>query len=152
MNYLRTLDPIIPIHLHSRRRHNYTATANYLSANGCFLLLTGVAVSASVFTITAMSIDRYLAIRHPMSRKIINRRTTRKVSCVTDMLPYVEQIQLSPTVPIKALKLFPPSTFSMQIEFHKLSLSISTLNLNCCHLTLISLSPLTHLRYVASIH
>ncbi|CAG7732484.1 unnamed protein product [Allacma fusca] len=26
-----------------------------------------------------MSIDRYLAIRHPMSRKIINRRTTRKV-------------------------------------------------------------------------
>ncbi|KAJ4428934.1 hypothetical protein ANN_25930 [Periplaneta americana] len=36
-----------------------------------------VSVGASVFTITAMSIDRYLAIRHPMAfRKIFNRTTT----------------------------------------------------------------------------
>ncbi|XP_052121994.1 orexin/Hypocretin receptor type 1-like isoform X2 [Frankliniella occidentalis] len=37
----------------------------------------GVSVSASVFTITAMSIDRYLAIRHPMAfRKVFNRKST----------------------------------------------------------------------------
>ncbi|GFG31518.1 hypothetical protein Cfor_05628, partial [Coptotermes formosanus] len=36
-----------------------------------------VSVGASVFTITAMSIDRYMAIRHPMAfRKIFNRSTT----------------------------------------------------------------------------
>lgn len=39
--------------------------------------MQGVSVGASVFTITAMSIDRYLAIRHPMAfRKIFNRTTT----------------------------------------------------------------------------
>ncbi|KAJ1519704.1 hypothetical protein ONE63_004965 [Megalurothrips usitatus] len=37
----------------------------------------GVSVSASIFTITAMSIDRYLAIRHPMAfRKVFNRKST----------------------------------------------------------------------------
>ncbi|XP_047002140.1 gastrin/cholecystokinin type B receptor-like [Schistocerca americana] len=45
--------------------------------------IQGVAVGASVFTITAMSIDRYLAIRHPMAfRKIFNRRTTIAVIVV----------------------------------------------------------------------
>ena len=44
-------------------------------------LFSGVAVGASVFTITAMSIDRYLAIRYPMAfRKIFNRKTTILVS------------------------------------------------------------------------
>ncbi|RLU16307.1 hypothetical protein DMN91_012067 [Ooceraea biroi] len=39
--------------------------------------LQGVAVAASVFTITAMSIDRYLAIRNPMAfRRVFNRRST----------------------------------------------------------------------------
>jgi hypothetical protein len=39
--------------------------------------LQGVSVGASVFTITAMSIDRYMAIRHPMAfRKVFNRSTT----------------------------------------------------------------------------
>ncbi|XP_068082551.1 galanin receptor 2b-like [Anabrus simplex] len=39
--------------------------------------LQGVSVGASVFTITAMSIDRCLAIRHPMAfRKIFSRTTT----------------------------------------------------------------------------
>ncbi|KDR22267.1 Orexin receptor type 1, partial [Zootermopsis nevadensis] len=43
--------------------------------------LQGVSVGASVFTITAMSIDRYLAIRHPMAfRKIFNKTTTLFVS------------------------------------------------------------------------
>ncbi len=38
-------------------------------------------MSASVFTITAMSIDRYLAIRHPMAfRKVFNRKSTIFVS------------------------------------------------------------------------
>jgi hypothetical protein len=46
----------------------------------CLIIIPGVSVSASVFTITAMSLDRYIAIRHPMSRKIITRRTTTKVS------------------------------------------------------------------------
>lgn len=39
--------------------------------------LVGVAVAASVFTISAMSIDRYLAIRSPMAfRRVFNRRST----------------------------------------------------------------------------
>ncbi|XP_029048023.2 neuropeptide FF receptor 1-like [Osmia bicornis bicornis] len=39
--------------------------------------LQGVAVAASVFTITAMSIDRYLAIRSPMAfRRVFNRKST----------------------------------------------------------------------------
>ncbi|KAG7213619.1 hypothetical protein KM043_002870 [Ampulex compressa] len=39
--------------------------------------LQGVAVAASVFTITAMSIDRYLAIRSPIAfRRVFNRRST----------------------------------------------------------------------------
>ncbi|XP_033610808.1 neuropeptide FF receptor 2 isoform X3 [Cryptotermes secundus] len=43
----------------------------------CLLCCSRVSVGASVFTITAMSIDRYLAIRHPMAfRKIFNRTTT----------------------------------------------------------------------------
>ncbi|KAJ9590229.1 hypothetical protein L9F63_016649, partial [Diploptera punctata] len=42
--------------------------------------LQGVSVGASVFTITAMSIDRYLAIRHPMAfGKIFNKTTTSSV-------------------------------------------------------------------------
>lgn len=37
----------------------------------------GVAVAASVFTITAMSIDRYLAIRSPIAfRRVFNRKST----------------------------------------------------------------------------
>lgn len=41
------------------------------------LYLVGVAVAASVFTISAMSIDRYLAIRSPMAfRRVFNRRST----------------------------------------------------------------------------
>lgn len=40
-------------------------------------LFVGVAVAASVFTITAMSIDRYLAIRSPMAfRRVFNRKST----------------------------------------------------------------------------
>ncbi|XP_076659816.1 QRFP-like peptide receptor [Halictus rubicundus] len=39
--------------------------------------LQGVAVAASVFTITAMSIDRYLAIRNPIAfRRVFNRKST----------------------------------------------------------------------------
>ncbi|XP_050545008.1 QRFP-like peptide receptor isoform X2 [Daktulosphaira vitifoliae] len=39
--------------------------------------LQGVSVGASVFTIAAMSIDRYLAIEHSMSfRKVLNRKST----------------------------------------------------------------------------
>lgn len=39
--------------------------------------LQGVAVAASVFTITAMSIDRYLAIRSPIAfRRVFNRKST----------------------------------------------------------------------------
>ncbi|XP_071448613.1 orexin receptor type 2-like [Hetaerina americana] len=45
--------------------------------------LQGVSVGASVFTITAMSIDRYLAIRHPMAfRKVFNRKSTLMVIVV----------------------------------------------------------------------
>ncbi|XP_017766319.1 PREDICTED: orexin receptor type 1-like [Eufriesea mexicana] len=39
--------------------------------------LQGVAVAASVFTITVMSIDRYLAIRSPIAfRRVFNRKST----------------------------------------------------------------------------
>ncbi|CAL7934315.1 unnamed protein product [Xylocopa violacea] len=39
--------------------------------------LQGVAVAASIFTITAMSIDRYLAIRNPIAlRRVFNRKST----------------------------------------------------------------------------
>ncbi|KAL2722047.1 RYamide receptor-like [Vespula maculifrons] len=39
--------------------------------------LQGVAVAASVYTITAMSIDRYLAIRSPIAfRRVFNRKST----------------------------------------------------------------------------
>ncbi|XP_043474587.1 orexin receptor type 2-like isoform X2 [Leptopilina heterotoma] len=42
-----------------------------------FFYLQGVAVAASVFTITAMSIDRYLAIRSPIAfRRVFNKKTT----------------------------------------------------------------------------
>ncbi|XP_044007240.1 QRFP-like peptide receptor [Aphidius gifuensis] len=42
-----------------------------------FYYLQGVAVAASVFTITAMSIDRYLAIRSPIAlRRVFNRKST----------------------------------------------------------------------------
>ncbi|XP_012225818.1 RYamide receptor-like [Linepithema humile] len=45
--------------------------------------LQGVAVAASVFTITAMSIDRYLAIRSPITfRRIFNRKSTLLVILV----------------------------------------------------------------------
>lgn len=41
------------------------------------LSFIGVAVAASVFTIMAMSIDRYLAIRSPMAfRRVFNRKST----------------------------------------------------------------------------
>ncbi|CAG5108616.1 Similar to Npffr2: Neuropeptide FF receptor 2 (Mus musculus) [Cotesia congregata] len=42
-----------------------------------FYYLQGVAVAASVFTITAMSVDRYLAVRSPMDlHRMFNRKTT----------------------------------------------------------------------------
>ena len=42
-----------------------------------YFIFTGVAVAASVFTITAMSIDRYLAIRSPIAfRRVFNRKST----------------------------------------------------------------------------
>ncbi|XP_008553158.2 gastrin/cholecystokinin type B receptor-like [Microplitis demolitor] len=42
-----------------------------------FFYLQGVAVAASVFTITAMSIDRYLAIRSPIAlHRVFNRKST----------------------------------------------------------------------------
>ncbi|KAJ8672508.1 hypothetical protein QAD02_003767 [Eretmocerus hayati] len=45
-----------------------------------FFYLQGVAVAASVFTITAMSVDRFLAIRNPIDfRKIFNRKSTKIV-------------------------------------------------------------------------
>lgn len=45
------------------------------------ILSIGVSVGASVFTIAAMSIDRYLAIEHSMSfRKVLNRKSTIYVS------------------------------------------------------------------------
>lgn len=48
-----------------------------------FILFIGVSVGASVFTIAAMSIDRYLAIEHSMSfRKVLNRKSTIYVSLI----------------------------------------------------------------------
>ncbi|OXA57810.1 neuropeptide FF receptor 2 [Folsomia candida] len=42
--------------------------------------MQGVAVGASVFTLTAMSLDRYLAIRHPLKRKnFVTKKLTLKV-------------------------------------------------------------------------
>ncbi|XP_015365680.1 PREDICTED: orexin receptor type 2-like [Diuraphis noxia] len=47
--------------------------------------LQGVSVGASVFTIAAMSIDRYLAIEHSMSfRKVLNRKSTIYVRMVRE--------------------------------------------------------------------
>ncbi|XP_069678709.1 QRFP-like peptide receptor [Periplaneta americana] len=64
--------------------------------------LQGVSVGASVFTITAMSIDRYLAIRHPMAfRKIFNRTTTLFVIVV---------------LWIVALSIFAPLIWVRQVE------------------------------------
>lgn len=52
-----------------------------LFLNSYFISFTGVSVGASVFTIAAMSIDRYLAIEHSMSfRKVLNRKSTIYVS------------------------------------------------------------------------
>lgn len=49
--------------------------------NNNIYMRLGVSVGASVFTIAAMSIDRYLAIEHSMSfRKVLNRKSTIYVS------------------------------------------------------------------------
>jgi len=51
--------------------------------NAILLIFIGVSVGASVFTIAAMSIDRYLAIEHSMSfRKVLNRKSTIYVSWI----------------------------------------------------------------------
>jgi len=72
---------------------NSVNTSGYISTYQSWLRCTynhfrccfsGVSVGASVFTITAMSIDRYMAIRHPMAfRKVFNRSTTLFVSIIS---------------------------------------------------------------------
>ena len=45
-----------------------------LTRQGFFSLVTGVAVTTSIFTLTALSIDRYLAIKAPLSLRRISSK------------------------------------------------------------------------------
>ncbi|KAL6422094.1 hypothetical protein ACFW04_010864 [Cataglyphis niger] len=76
--------------------------------------LQGVAVAASVFTITAMSIDRYLAIRSPMAfRRVFNRKSTVLV-IVTLWL-----VALTIFAPVlRGMTLYNPSTELFNITVH----------------------------------
>ncbi|XP_024222587.1 orexin receptor type 1-like isoform X1 [Bombus impatiens] len=76
--------------------------------------LQGVAVAASVFTISAMSIDRYLAIRSPMAfRRVFNRRSTVLVIVA---LWLVALIIFAPV--LRAMTLHSPSMELSNISFH----------------------------------
>ncbi|XP_012135020.1 gustatory receptor 10 isoform X2 [Megachile rotundata] len=76
--------------------------------------LQGVAVAASVFTITAMSIDRYLAIRSPMAfRRVFNRKSTVFVIVA---LWLVALIIFAPV--LKAMTLRDPSQELSNITLH----------------------------------
>ncbi|CAK9821028.1 Orexin receptor type 2 [Anthophora plagiata] len=76
--------------------------------------LQGVAVAASVFTITAMSIDRYLAIRNPIAfRRVFNRKSTVIVIVV---LWLVALIIFSPL--LKAMTLQSPG---MELELSNIT-------------------------------
>ncbi|XP_043490066.1 RYamide receptor-like [Polistes fuscatus] len=76
--------------------------------------LQGVAVAASVYTITAMSIDRYLAIRSPIAfRRVFNRRSTVVVIVILWL------IALSIFVPIlQGMTLQSPGTEVVNITLH----------------------------------
>ncbi|KAK9309624.1 hypothetical protein QLX08_000837 [Tetragonisca angustula] len=76
--------------------------------------LQGVAVAASVFTITAMSIDRYLAIRNPIAfRRVFNRRSTVLVIMA---LWLVALIIFAPV--LRAMTLYSPGMELSNISFH----------------------------------
>ncbi|XP_029675448.1 QRFP-like peptide receptor isoform X2 [Formica exsecta] len=76
--------------------------------------LQGVAVAASVFTITAMSIDRYLAIRSPMAfRRVFNRKSTVLVIVALWL------VALTIFAPVlRGMTLHNPSTEFSNITFH----------------------------------
>ncbi|XP_033329773.1 RYamide receptor [Megalopta genalis] len=74
--------------------------------------LQGVAVAASVFTITAMSIDRYLAIRSPIAfRRVFNRKSTVLVIVALWLV---------------ALIIFAPVLKVMTLQSPKLDLKLNT--------------------------
>ncbi|XP_012253456.2 RYamide receptor-like isoform X5 [Athalia rosae] len=77
-----------------------------------FFYLQGVAVAASVFTITAMSIDRYLAIRSPIAfRRVFNRRSTILVIAalwavaLSIFAPVLRAVTLSPMIELDNITL-----------------------------------------------
>ncbi|XP_011253964.1 neuropeptide FF receptor 1 isoform X1 [Camponotus floridanus] len=76
--------------------------------------LQGVAVAASVFTIMAMSIDRYLAIRSPMAfRRVFNRKSTVLVIVALWL------VALSIFAPVlRGTTLHNPSMELLNITFH----------------------------------
>ncbi|KOX68387.1 Orexin receptor type 2 [Melipona quadrifasciata] len=74
----------------------------------------GVAVAASIFTITAMSIDRYLAIRNPIAfRRVFNRKSTVLVIMA---LWLVALIIFAPV--LRAMTLYSPGIELSNISFH----------------------------------
>ncbi|KAK2579691.1 hypothetical protein KPH14_011038 [Odynerus spinipes] len=76
--------------------------------------LQGVAVAASVYTITAMSIDRYLAIRSPIAfRRVFNRKST---VVVIVFLWLVALTIFAPILPATTLQ--SPRTELVNITFH----------------------------------
>ncbi|XP_043666307.1 orexin receptor type 1-like isoform X1 [Vespula pensylvanica] len=76
--------------------------------------LQGVAVAASVYTITAMSIDRYLAIRSPIAfRRVFNRKSTVVVIVILWL------VALSIFMPVlQGMTLQSPQTDLVNITLH----------------------------------
>ncbi|XP_076239430.1 orexin/Hypocretin receptor type 1-like [Calliopsis andreniformis] len=93
--------------------------------------LQGVAVAASVFTITAMSIDRYLAIRNP----IVFRRVFKGKSTVPVIvgLWMVALIIFAPV--LRVMTLYNPATEVSNITFHGSWAKMGNFSQNTSHVS-----------------
>lgn len=79
--------------------------------------LQGVSVSASVFTISALSFERYIALKHSLlARRIMNNGLLRKVIMGIWFCSIVIMI---PLILVKQLKIFPLLEFSKIVYCHE---------------------------------
>ena len=76
------------------------------------LMFAGVAVASSVFTITALSVDRYLAIRHPMTfRAFSSGHHAWKVVLIIWLLSFCSMIPLILVRQLQVMDIIPTDLY-----------------------------------------
>ena len=81
---------------------------SFVHQNGFIILFSGVSVASSVFTITVLGLDRYLAIKHPMTfRKITAGKHGIKIAIVIWLISFGIMIPLILARKVDVIDLIP---------------------------------------------